>query len=138
MSIKVKMGKHEFEVKADVNSLIEEAKALEVFKPNTYCEFEGGEDELLTEEEFNANVEYFINKIKMVCEEDYLISVVNSMPKKKNGTFYKGRKTVVTYYGNTIFFTEWHNTWATYELRFSAVSDLVLELQIVRYNHTPA
>lgn len=138
MPLKVKVGKHEFEVRADVDSLVEKAKTLETFEPNTYCEFEGDADEPLTEEEFDENVEHFINRIKRACKEDNIISVVNSMPKKKNGTFYKGRKDVVAYYGNTIFFTEWHNTWATYELRFSAVSDLVLELQIVKYNHTPA
>lgn len=138
MSFKVKLGKHEFEVVADVDSLIAKAKSLETFEPDTFCEFEGDPEETLTEKEFNENVDFFINQIKEACKEDYIVEIVNSMPKKKNGTFYKGRKHIVEYYNNTIFFTEWHNTWATYELRFSAVSDLVLELQIVSYNHTPA
>lgn len=138
MSIKVELGKHEFEVKAEKDKLIQKIKDLLTFEPNTYVELEGDEDKFLSEEEFNANIEYFISEIERVCEEDFIISVVNNMPKKKNGTFYKGRKSVVTYYNNTIFFTSWHNTWATYELRFSAISDLVLELQIVSYNHTPA
>lgn len=138
MSFKVKLGKHEFEVVADVHSLVEEAKSLETFEPNTFCEFEGDAEVTLTEEEFNDNVEFFISQIEQACNEDYITKIVQTMPKKKNGTFYKGRKQVVEYYNNTIFFTEWHNTWATYELRFSAVSDLLLKLQIVKYNHTPA
>lgn len=138
MSFKVKVGKHEFEVRFDKDSLINQAKNLETFEEGVFTAFEGNEDEPLTKEEFDRNVEAFVQSIEDACAEDYLVEVVNSMPKKKNGTFYKSRKHVVDYYENTHFFTEWHNTWGTYELRFSAVSDLVLELQIVKYNHTPA
>lgn len=138
MSIKVMVGKKEFEVRFNKDYLIAEAKSLETFEEDTFTEFGESEENPLTKEEFEENVKDFVSAIERVCTEDYAKKIVDIMPKKKNGTFYKGRKDVVTYYGNTHFFTEWHNTWGTYELRFSAISDLVVELQIVKYNHTPA
>lgn len=139
MSVKVNVGKHEFEVKFDKELLVAQARSLRTFEEDTFTGFEDHWDEpKLTKEEFEANVEDFVAEIERVCTEEYAKIIVDYMPKKKNGTFYKGRKRVITYYGNTIFFQEWHNTWGTYELRFSAVSDLVVELQIVSYNHTPA
>ena len=138
MSVKIKVGKKEFEVRFDKDYLVSKAKSLEKFEEGVFTGFEESEEISLTKEEFERNVEDFISEIESVCNEGFAEKIVSIMPKKKNGTFYKGRKYVVAYYGNTHFFTEWHNTWGTYELRFSAVSDLVVELQIVKYNHTPA
>lgn len=138
MSVKVIVGEKEFEVKFDKDYLVAKAKTLEMFEEGVFTGFEEDEETPLTKEEFEENVEDFVSVIESVCTEEYAKKIVHRMPKKKNGTFYKGRKDVVAYYGNTHFFTEWHNTWGTYELRFSSVSDLVVELQIVSYNHTPA
>lgn len=129
----------DFKVIFDKNALINQAKNLEVFEEETFTGFEVHWDEpMLTKEEFDENVESFCKNIEKACEDNYIEKVVAQIQKKKNGTFYKNRKYTVDYYGNTHFFQEWHNTWGTYELRFSAINDTTLELQIVSYNHTPA
>ena len=128
-----------FDVLFDKDALIDKVKNLEVFEDDTFTEFEQiGKDAIIDAIRFQENVESFCESIERACEDSYIAKVVSYIEKKKNGTFYKNRKYVVDYYGNTHFFTEWHNTWGTYELRFKVVDDTTLMLEIVSYNHTPA
>lgn len=129
----------DFKIIINKEDLIKQAKELEEFEANTFTSFEiHWEKPKLTKEQFDKNVENFCKSIEDACTNSYIEKVVEKFDKKKNGTFKKNRKYVVNYYGNTRFFQEWHNTWGTYELRFSAVEDKILVLQIVAYNHTPA
>ena len=128
----------DFKVIVNKEDLIKQAKELEEFEADTFTGFEVHWDKpKLTKEQFDKNVENFCKSIEDACTNSYIEKVVEKFVKKKNGTFKKNRKYVVDYYENTRFFQEWHNTWGTYELRFSAVEDKILVLQIVAYNHTP-
>ena len=136
--IKEQIGKHEFRIIADMEALLAKVQAFPKYEKETFVPFEGDCEDYWSEEEFEKNKEDFIAKIKEACTDKAMQDAAHILPKKKNGTFYKNRKDVVMHYENTLFFTEWHNTWATFELRYSALNDLEAELQIVEYNHTPA
>lgn len=137
--MKVVLGKHEFEVIANKENLIDIARGIFQFEEETYCQLwetpEGSG--YLTKEEFEDNLKEFELEIEKACEESNLEYIVKDMPKKKNGTFYKSRKIVVSQCDNSTFFTEWHNSWNCIELRFSAISDLIVELQVVEKTETP-
>lgn len=135
MEYNFKIGSIDFKVLADKEGLIEEAKKLATFEEGSFVPLAGDELDILSEEEFNNNLNKFIKEISKACEDYSLIEVLNKMPKKKNGTLMKRRKEVVSYYENTVFFCEWYPCWSTYELRFASVSDTTLELQIVECNY---
>jgi len=135
MEYNFKIGSIDFKVLADKEGLIEKAKKLRTFEEGRFVLLEGDELEILSEEEFNCNLNKFIQEISNACEDYSLIDVLNKMPKKKNGTLMKRRKEVVSYYENTVYFCEWYPCGATYKLRFTAISDTTLELQIVECNY---
>lgn len=128
----------EFYARFDEQALIEQIQEFEPFEEGMYTGFAVHWDEpKITEEEFNKNVEDFVNEVRRACKDVEIENVIRKIPKKKNGMFCKNRKEPIAYYGNTNFFQEWHNTWRTYELRYSAIDEKTLELQIVTYNYTP-
>ena len=135
MKYNFKIGAIDFSVVADKETLIEKAKNLRTFEEGCFVPIGGDELDILSEEDFNYNLNKFIKNIENACQDYALIDVINKMPKKKNGTLMKRRKEVVSYYENSVYFCEWYPAWATFELRFTAVSDTTLELQIWECNY---
>lgn len=143
MKAKVLNGKIELTAIADEKELLRQFNNwfLSKFEEETYSVFEStipDVDGYLTEEEFKENVDEFISDIKKACTKESLEGAVRVFKKKKNGTFYRNRKLVESSYNNSIYFSEWHNSWKSLELRFSPINDYTLELNIVEVVSTPA
>lgn len=131
-------GKNTFTIIADEEALLKQVDGFDPFEEDTFTQiFVHWDEPKVTEEQFNKNKQDFIDAIKKSCTEEAMEKAFKYMPKKKNGTFCKNRKNVIMEYGNSIFFQEWHNTWRSYELRFSATNDTTLVLNIADLNYTP-
>lgn len=89
------------------------------------------EDEYNTREEHNQHVDDFIKAIKDQDSEEALLNAVSAFPKKKNGTFKKNQCLSVARLNNSYYSYEEFG-WPCEELRYKAIDDTTLELQVKR------
>jgi len=140
MEFKHSIGKHEFTVIWDRDAILEKIK-------NERAEFEEGsfqsyytvgyDDGYLTKEKYNKNLDDMITRLDEITSEPKMIEFIENAQKKKNGTFYRNRVVFREGSGNTIFITEWHNTWIYNALSASPSNDLTLQIEYVKITDTP-
>lgn len=146
MKIEHRVGKHDFELVVDVEEIINKiGDERNNYYEETYVNYgeipEGYngivEEEYLTKEEYNKNIDEFIEEFKGILDEGVLVGLIESASKKKNGTFYKGRVVKEVWGKNSEFITEWHNTWIHSIVKVKAISDKTLEMSYGVKTNTP-
>ncbi|MBQ8218279.1 MAG: hypothetical protein IJZ79_03145 [Bacilli bacterium] len=89
-----------------------------------------------TKEEYDKNVDVFLEDFKKSVVN--LNSIIESFPKKKNGTFNRRNVIYLAECENCICIHEWHNTWIYQTVKVSAISDTELEIVLYEKVDTPA
>ena len=141
MEYKHKIGKHEFRFYCNKERILEQIKEeRNRYEENCYQYYYtvGSEDGYLTKEQYNENLDIIENKLEELLKPTKIIEIIESAKKKKNGTLYKNRKAYEYGCNNTVFITEWHNTWIYNALKIKSESDLFLRLTYVEVTDTPA
>lgn len=141
MEFKYAIGKHEFIVICDKDEILkqienERAEFEENYYQSNYTI--GSEDGYLTKEEYNKNLDDMTSLLESITTEKKMTEFIEKATKKKNGTFYKNRVAFREGCDNTIFITEWHNTWIYNALSVSAINDTTLEIAYIKVTDTPA
>lgn len=98
------------------------------------CDFEEGcysrpfEDDSITEEQYNENIDRTLVELNNALDPEYLKSVIEEFPKKKNGTFKKNQTTEIYMCDNSQY---WEDSYGynVNVLRFKCIDDNTLELQ---------
>lgn len=93
-------------------------------------------DAPLTKEEYDANVDTFLEDFRRATVN--LNAIVDSFPKKKNGTFNRRNVVYLAECDNCQCIHEWHNTWIYQTVKVSAVDDTTLEIVTYEKVDTPA
>lgn len=112
------------------------------FVEGDFVRYEDGEDfsdfkGYLTAEQYQANLDDFQKEFEKMLTPEFQHWAIDNAPRKKNGTFYKGRVVKRVGCDNCIFIQEWHNTWLYDALTVKAVDDYTLELTIGSITDTP-
>lgn len=112
---------------------------LNEFEPDRYNRYgESPEfgDKCLTEEEYKANVESFLEDFRKAT--DNLQRIIDNFPKKKNGTFNRRNVVELASCDNCQYICEWHNTWIYYTVKVNAFDDYTLKVSFYEKVDTPA
>lgn len=141
MELKCSIGKQEFIVTCDKDEILAQIENERTkFEKDYYQSYYtiGHETGYLTKEEYNNNLDemiFILQQITMTDEK--MLSFVVNAKKKKNGTFYKNRVVFRQGCDNTIFITDWHNTWIYNALSVSPQSDTILKISYIKITDTP-
>lgn len=93
-------------------------------------------DKTLTVDEYNNNVDVFLNDFReSIINID---SIVESFPKKKNGTFNRRNVIELASCNNCVAIHEWHNTWIYQVVKVYALDDTTLKVVLYEKVDTPA
>lgn len=130
-----------FQVEFNKNELLQHANNLFTkFTTENYVAYrtspEWG-DPYIDENTYKQNVQKFIDEINAINEEK-LASIVNTMPKKKNGKFAKNRIHPICSCDNTNVIHEWHNTWIYEQVIAKAENEDKLIISMHTFTDTPA
>lgn len=140
MIYKITSNNKTFTVSFPKESILETARNhAKQYADDTYSAYDTSPewgDPCLTEEEYNANAEKFIDEINKI-DESTLTKVVQNLPKKKNGKLMKNRIAVLCSCGNTTVIHEWHNTWIYDQVYAKAVDEDNVEIILREYTDTP-
>lgn len=126
-----------FKVKYDVESLIDDVSENKCKDQEEYecygmsVPIGADEKEYNTLEEYNQNIDNFIKIIKDQDDEEALLNAISAFPKKKNGTFKKNQCLSIARLNNSYYSCEEYG-WPCEELRFKAIDNTTLELQVKR------
>jgi len=140
MEYKKNIGKKEFRVVCDKERILKSIQSdREEFEDNYYqrCYTVGHDDGYLTEDEFNENLDEMVEELEAVTTEEFMSNAIDKAQKKKNGTFYKNRIFREVGCDNTVYITEWHNTWIYNTLSIKAIDDYTLEIRYEKKTDTP-
>jgi hypothetical protein len=133
----------DFKFVADETALRERIEKLrKQYEERAFVRYEDGEDfsdfkGYLTEPQYQANLDEFSKELDKMLTPEFQHWAIDNAPRKKNGTFYKGRVVKRVGNDNCIFIQEWHNTWIYECLTVKAIDDLTLELTIQALTDTP-
>lgn len=109
------------------------------FEEGTYVNYGKSQefgDSPLTIEEYNRNVDTFFDDFKRsIVDVD---KIIESFPKKKNGTFNKRNVKELASCDNCIAIHEWHNTWIYKVVKVCAENDTTLKVVLYEKVDTPA
>lgn len=127
---------HEFIVKYDIEDIllkVENSKKgfeKEYWTKNGVNYYDGvPESEYLTEDQFVLNIDKFIADIKAVINVDKFSILVNNFSKKKNGTFCKGRKSILAECNNSHYDCSHCGKWTYAAVVARTISDLCIEIE---------
>lgn len=144
MEVTVTDGKREFKIIVDIDLISSSIKNMKGnYEDEQYVWYgtspEFGEDEFkyISKEEFNDNVNKFMEDFLSYTTEDELKNIILSFPRKKNGTFNRRNVTELTSCGNCIVIHEWHNTWIYYVIKVVAWNDTTLKVELFKKADTP-
>lgn len=144
MIVSVMSSKKEFSISVfedDIIAKIEELKSEyeenEFVTYGTSPEFLDNNFKYITAEEYTANVDKFLSAFKSYLNEDFLKSMIEQFPKKKNGSFNRKNVVELTSCNNCIVIHEWHNTWIYYVIKVSAFRDYALSMTLFEKTDTP-
>ena len=145
MKVKITEGKKEFKIVVDEDSI---SKAIlnmkEDFEEDQYVWYgtspEFGEEDFkyITKEEFDKNVNKFVNKFMSYITEIGLTRIINNFPRKKNGSFNRRNIKEIASCDNCIVIHEWHNTWIYYVVKVVSWDDYTLRVELYKKTDTPA
>ena len=90
----------------------------------------GGEN-LLSYDDYNRNLDAMIDAVNNNTQDEFLLKALESFPKKKDGTL-KKRQILSVQRCNNSYYSEEEYGYPTEELRFKAIDDTTLELDIKR------
>lgn len=144
MEVTVQEGKREFTISADLELIL---KIIEEMRKDyederyvwygTSPEFGDEDFKYVTKEEFNRNIDKFKEETLSIINEMYLKGLVETFPRKKNGTFNRRNVRELAECSNCEAIHEWHNTWIYYILHLGALDDTRLLLTLVKKTDTP-
>lgn len=135
------IGKHTFVFEADIDGIKEQIEyEKSQFEDNYYQRYYtvGYDDGYLTKTEHEENLNNVIHMLEKMTKIEHINEMIDSAKKKKNGTLYKGRIADSYDCDNTVFITEWHNTWIYNRLVVKAINDTMLLLSYEKTTSTPA
>lgn len=136
-----KIEKNEFKVICDkdyiLNQIEQERNSYEENYYQPYYSV-GYEDGYLLKEKYNENLDDIIRHLDKLTTEESMNNFIEVAKKKKNGTFYNNRVIKRIGCDNTVFITEWHNTWIYNALTVKAIGDLTIRISYEKVTDTPA
>ncbi len=103
---------------------------------NRYGESPEWDNDTFTKEEYEANVDEFLNDFNKSVEN--LSSIIDNFPKKKNGTFNRKNIMILAECKNCVAIHEWHNIWIYYVVKVTAIDDHTLYVSLYKKVDTPA
>lgn len=92
-------------------------------------------DKALNEEEYNENIETFLNEFREAAKNPN--KIIDDFPKKKNGTFNRKNVVYLAECKNCVAIHEWHNTWIYYAVKVKARNDTILDVTFEKITDTP-
>lgn len=92
-------------------------------------------DSYLTENEYRENLQRFIDEVQAV-DKTKLEQIVKTMPKKKNGKFWKNRVQHIASCDNALGILEWGTTWIYEELYVSVQDENTLVVRLRKITET--
>lgn len=130
-----------FQVSMNKDHLLQLANKLKSeFKDGEFVQYgkipEMG-DPFLTKEEYDANLQSFIQDIEQISE-NYLKTMLNTLPRKKNGMLKKNRIAPICECNNSTYICEWHNTWIYPQVYARVESENEVVVLFRMYTDTPA
>lgn len=102
----------------------------------TYGESQEFGDKTLTIDEYNNNIDVFLNDFKSSITN--IDRIIENFPKKKNGTFNKRNVRELASCNNCVAIHEWHNTWIYQVVKVYAFDDTTLKVVLYEKVDTPA
>lgn len=140
MEFKHSIGKHEFTVICDKDSILAQIESQrDDFQKEYFQRYYtvGSEDGYLTKEEYLQNLDDMVALLEEITSETKMINFITNATKKKNGTFHKNRIAFRQGCDNTEYITNWHNTWIYKALSVIAINDLTLRIYYEKIVDTP-
>lgn len=137
-------GKKEFMIVADIDSIIGSINNMKAdYEDEQYVwygtspEFGEGNFKYINEQEFNNNVNKFMEEFLSYITEEELKNIIATFPRKKNGTFNRRNVRELASCENCIVIHEWHNTWIYYVIKVAAWDDTTLKVELFKKTDTP-
>lgn len=144
MEVKILDGKKEFMVVVDTDSIINSIRNMkndygdeEHVWYGTSPEFGEDDFEYISKQEFNDNVDKFMEDFLSYTTEEKLKDIISTFPRKKNGTFNRRNVKELASCENCIVIHEWHNTWIYYVIKVAAWDDTTLKVELFKKTDTP-
>lgn len=137
-------GKKEFMITVDIDSIISSINNMKTdYEDEQYVWYgtspEFGEESFkyINEQEFNNNVNKFMEEFLPYTTEEELKNIISTFPRKKNGTFNRRNVRELASCENCIVIHEWHNTWIYYVIKVAAWDDTTLKVELFKKTDTP-
>lgn len=144
MEVTVVEGKYQFKIVVNEDSIVNSIWNMKSdFEENRYVWYgsspEFGEDnfEYITKQEFEKNVNQFLNTFMSYITENGLKDIIARFPRKKNGTFNRRNLIELASCNNCIVIHEWHNTWIYYVVKVVSWDDCTLNIELHKKTDTP-
>lgn len=144
LEVKTLDGKKEFAIVVDTDSIINSIRnmkndygAEEYVWYGTSPEFGEDDFEYISKQEFNDNVDKFMEDFLSYTTEEKLKDIISTFPRKKNGTFNRRNVRELASCENCIVIHEWHNTWIYYVIKVAAWGDTALKVELFKKTDTP-
>lgn len=144
LEVKILDGKKEFMVVVDTDSIINSIRNMkndygdeEYVWYGTSPEFGEDDFEYISKQEFNDNVDKFMEDFLSYTTEEKLKDIISTFPRKKNGTFNRRNVKELASCENCIVIHEWHNTWIYYVIKVAAWDDTTLKVELFKKTDTP-
>ena len=144
MEVTVVEGKYQFKIVVNEDSIVNSIRNMKSdFEENWYVWYgsspEFGEDnsEYITKQEFEKNINQFLNTFMSYITEFGLKDIIARFPRKKNGTFNRRNLVELASCNNCIVIHEWHNTWIYYVVKVVSWDDCTLNIELHKKTDTP-
>lgn len=144
LEVKILDGKKEFMVVVDTDSIINSIRNMkndygdeEHVWHGTSPEFGEENFKYISKQEFNDNVDKFMEDFLSYTTEEKLKNIISTFPRKKNGTFNRRNVRELASCENCIVIHEWHNTWIYYVIKVAAWDDTTLKVELFKKTDTP-
>lgn len=144
MEVTVVEGKYQFKIVVNEDSIVNSIRNMKSdFEENWYVWYgsspEFGEDnfEYITKQEFEKNINQFLNTFMSYITEIGLKDIIARFPRKKNGTFNRRNLVELASCNNCIVIHEWHNTWIYYVVKVVSWDDCTLNIELHKKTDTP-